>query len=317
MPVPLAMLTTRGARAIIINMENKVIPDFFAAARAVIESASVLCGNPIPLSECKVISPHKLDVPGFVPRSVLMFAAPYYSRMAAGDSHCRRTVSLYAVPRDYHIFFSELFAELKEKLTPEFPDVKFMCFADNSPIGEVAAASKAGLGMVGDNGLLITRRYGSFVFLSELICDIEPGEPGREYKVERCDGCGRCTAACPCECVDASDPSADRSADKRARCLSSLTQAKSEPDEAVVSLMRGEGDAPATVWGCDACQLVCPYNEDPGETQIEWFRRDLILNPTADEIESMTDDEFYKRAFSWRGRGVIGRNLKIAQGGEK
>ena len=282
-------------------------------------SAGVESGAVIPLSACRVIAPHKLAEQGFEPRSVLMFAAPYFSSEAAGDTHCKRSVSLYAVPRDYHIFFSELFAALREQLEPRFPGVKFICFADNSPIGEVAAASKAGLGMVGDNGLLITRRYGSFVFLGELIADLEIGDQDNPCQIERCDGCGRCTSACPCECiasdrgVDSSDPAADHSDDKRARCLSSLTQAKVAPDGSTTALMRGEGDAPETVWGCDACQLVCPYNEHPEETPIEWFRRDLILAPTEEGLAAMTDEEFAKRAFSWRGRGVIERNLKIVE----
>jgi epoxyqueuosine reductase len=298
------MLTMPNARVIIICMKNKVLPDFYAAARAVLEEASVLCGEPIPLSECKIISPHKLNSLDFLPRSVMMIAAPYYSRAAEGSAQCRRTLSLYAVPRDYHIFFSELFAELRERLAPLYPGTKFACFADNSPIGEVAAASKAGLGMIGESGLLITKRFGSFVFLGEIISDIEVGNPGKTYDIKRCDGCGRCTAACPCECTDV--------ADKKNRCLSALTQSKKDPDEETLELMRREG----TVWGCDVCQLVCPYNENPEETPIQWFRRDLILAPTENGLAAMTDEEFRSRAFAWRGRSVIGRNLKALGGDE-
>lgn len=297
-------------------MKNIEPSDFFAAAKAVLDAASVECGHPIPLSECRIISPHKLEVPGFEPRSVLMFAAPYFSREAAGDTGCPRSISLYAVPRDYHIFFAELFSELRERLGASFPDVKFMCFADNSPIGEVGPASKAGLGMIGDNGLLISRRYGSFVFLGELICDLDISEPGKLYPVERCDSCGNCQKACPVQCVDTDDPAADHSADKRARCLSSLTQTKSEPGSEVTSLMRGEGDSPVTAWGCDTCQLVCPYNIAPEETPIEWFRRDLILAPTKEGLAAMSDEEFKRRAFSWRGRSVIERNLQIVGSNE-
>ncbi len=279
--------------------------DFFAAAQSILTSASVLCGEPLPFSECRVIAPHKIAALGFEPHSVLMFAAPYFSHDAAGDTHCQRSISLYAVPRDYHLFFAELMNELRERLNPRFPGVKFECFADNSPIGEVGAASKAGLGMIGDNGLLINRKYGSFMFLGELICDIPADESGKKYEVELCGHCGNCRAACPCECIDG------QAVDKRARCLSSLTQAKSAPGDEIEALMRGERGADATIWGCDTCQLVCPYNISPEETPIEWFRRDLILRPTEEGLAAMTEDEFASRAFSWRGRSVIERNLKI------
>lgn len=299
------MLTMVAAHVIILNMNNGDLSGFYAAARNVIESASVICGRPIPLTECKVISPHKLNAPGFTPRSVMMLAAPYYTKAAASSSECRRTLSLYAVPRDYHIFYEELFSELRERLEPLFPCVKFRCFADNSPIGEVGAASKAGLGMIGENGLLITRRFGSFVFLGEIISDIELPDDGKEYNVELCDGCGRCTSACPCDST--------ASPEKRERCLSALTQSKKEPDAATLEIMKKQG----TVWGCDACQLVCPYNEAPEETPIEWFRRDLILAPTEDGLASMSEEEFRMRAFSWRGRSVIDRNIKAMKDSEK
>lgn len=298
------MLTMPGGRVIIIYMKNEALPDFYDAARKIAEEAGVLCGRPIPISECRIIAPHKLDEPSFTPRSIMMLAAPYYTKAAAGGAQCRRTISLYAVPRDYHIFYAELFAEFRERLEPLYPDVKFKCFADSSPIGEVAAASKSGLGMVGESGLLITRRYGSFVFLGEIITDIEVSEPGKTYEVERCDGCGRCKAACPCECTDSDD--------KRERCLSALTQSKKGLSENALRLMREKG----TVWGCDECQLVCPYNEAAEETPIEWFRRDLILSPSETELSAMTEEEFRARAFSWRGRAVISRNIKAVESGE-
>lgn len=298
------MLTMAGGHVIIVHMGNRFLPDFYDAAREVLEGAGVLCGRPIPLSECWIIARYRLQEPGFTPRSVMMVAAPYYTKAAAGGAHCRRTISLYAVPRDYHIFYSELFAELRERLGPLYPDVKFKCFADDSPIGEVAAASKAGLGMVGDNGMLLTQRYGSFVFLGEVISDIDISEPDKTYEAVRCDGCGRCQAACPCDCTGAPD--------KRERCLSALTQSKTEPDDVTLKLMRERG----TVWGCDECQLVCPYNENPEETPIEWFRRELILAPTEAELKSMTVEEFKNRAYSWRGRSVIIRNIKATQSGD-
>ena len=80
------MLTMPGGRVIIIYMKNEALPDFYDAARKIAEEAGVLCGRPIPISECRIIAPHKLDEPSFTPRSIMMLAAPYYTKAAAGGA---------------------------------------------------------------------------------------------------------------------------------------------------------------------------------------------------------------------------------------
>ena len=114
-----------------------------------------------------------------------------------------------------------------------------------------AVGCAAGLGVLGDNGLLITPRWGSFVFIGEIITLSEaPPEPA---PLKFCAHCGRCSAACP-------------SPDS---CLSALTQKKGALSAGEEELIRRSG----SVWGCDICQLACPCNDGAEETAIPEFAR--------------------------------------------
>ena len=86
-----------------------------------------------------------------------------------------------------------------------------------------------------------------------------------------------------------------------------ITQRKGELTESEADLMRKYN----TVWGCDLCQSACPYNRDPVKTPIEFFHRDRIQNLTRDTLDAMDKPTFLKRAFAWRGRKTVERNLDI------
>ena len=94
-------------------------------------------------------------------------------------------------------------------------------------------------------------------------------------------------------------------------CLSAVTQKKGDLSEDEKAYIKKYGSA----WGCDICQLVCPLVKkaiDGGaETPIEFFRENRIKNLTPEALSEMTDEEFKKRAFSWRGRATVERNLRL------
>lgn len=228
----------------------------------------------------------------FTPRSVIIYLLPYYAGEAVN-------ISRYAASLDYHIIISEVNEGIKSALIRDFPNAKMRGFGDHSPIDERYAALIAGLGILGDNGLLINEKYGSYVFIGDMITDIDPkllgaGEP---KEIRKCDSCGACRSACPTGIL--SDNGAD--------CLSALTQRKGELSDVEIALIKSCG----TVWGCDECQSSCPYNQNPDITPIDFFKRDRIPHLTREILDSMSKEEFKARAFAWRGRKVVERNLDI------
>ncbi len=250
----------------------------------------------LPLSLCRVHRPYKLEGLGFRaddPLFVIILAIPYYTEESA------KNISSYAIPRDYHLFCKELFTSLIPRLTARFEGKRFYGFADDSPIDEREAAALAGLGVLGENGLLITEKYSSYVFLGEIITDL-PLTLSGEFKIERCEGCGLCRAACPkAACGE---------------CLSALTQKKGELTPEERQAIKDHGSA----WGCDICSEVCPYTKRAIErgtiyTNIDFFRRELIPVLSSELVGSMSDSDFACRAYSWRKRDTIIRNLKILE----
>ena len=165
------------------------------------------------------------------------------------------------------------------------------------------AAARAGLGIIGKNGLLLTKEYGSYVFLGEIVTDMEI--PCESKEEQLCKDCGACSNACPAIVSE------------KSLCLSALSQKKgalSEEEEKILSQTN-------TVWGCDRCQECCPYNQRAKKSgtiysPIPFFNEDTLPSPSVEEIENMSDAEFASRAYSWRGRETILRNLHIQQKGD-
>lgn len=254
----------------------------------------------LPLSACRIIRPHLLERANISSGTVFMLAVPY--RTPACDEPSR-TISAYAVSRDYHLFFEELFDELLPYLAEKFPNNRFAAFADHSPISELHAAARAGLGVIGKNGLLLTEKYGSYVFLGEVVTDMEI--PCEVKEVKFCPDCGACADACPASVGD------------KKVCLSALSQKKgalSEEEEKILLTTN-------TVWGCDRCQECCPYNKRAKEagsiySPIPFFYENTLSSPSAEEIENMSDEEFAQRAYSWRGHETILRNLRMREKGD-
>ncbi|HEX3025915.1 MAG TPA: QueG-associated DUF1730 domain-containing protein [Clostridia bacterium] len=231
-------------------------------------------------------------------KTVIMALFPYYLPLE-GD----RRISRYAVPRDYHLTVGESLTAASKKLKEDFPDNEFVPFCDASPIPEVYAARLAGLGAAGRHGLLINREFGSFVFIGEIVTDLEvSGE--MEKAGEDCLSCGLCVRSCPGGAIGANGID-------RERCVSHLTQKKGVLTGEQERLIQKSG----SLWGCDICQDVCPMNRKIRETGLKPFRDDLKMTITPDELEQEDFAVRMKdRAFLWRGIGVLKRNLRILKG---
>lgn len=224
-------------------------------------------------------------------KTVIVCAFPY---LLPEDKYKDRNVSKYAVVADYHkVALSRLNSACAE-LEALYPDGEFAAFADNSAIPEVRAACLAGLGKEGRNSLLITGLYGSYVFIGEIVTTLDI--QATESAVEPCIGCGKCISACPANALTDSGII-------REKCLSEITQKKGELSEKEKELLAACGCA----WGCDICQDVCPMNKNAQTTQIEEFL--ASVRPCITE-----DTPAENRAYEWRGKKVIDRNIKIIKG---
>jgi epoxyqueuosine reductase len=188
-------------------------------------------------------------------------------------------------------------AEAKKHL----PDHHFALYGDHSPIAEVDAAARAGLGIIGKHGLLITPKYSSFVFVFGVFSDIPITPKHRE--VQYCEGCGACVRACPTRLKNGGE------------CLSSITQKKGVLTSSEEALMQRHG----TAWGCDICQNVCPHTikakkEGTIYTDSEWFNSRTLPMPDKSAVDR---NDFSERAYSWRGKDVFLRNLSLFVKNEK
>lgn len=241
-------------------------------------------------SDVRETAPHILGRAELIPRSVIVYLLPYY----AGETV---NLSRYAASRDYHILISEVNAALINTLKSFFPDSSSYGYGDHSPIDERHAALISGLGIAGDNGLIINEKYGSYIFIGDVVTDIPPDRLSADTPsvIRHCHSCGACKRACPTGILSG----------EGSDCLSAVTQRKGELSADEISLMRKYG----TVWGCDECQRVCPYNSSPKITPIEFFKEDRIPHLTRECLDAMSKEDFSRRAFAWRGRRTVERNL--------
>lgn len=225
-------------------------------------------------------------------RSVLVFLFPYLLEDAY---YSGLNISRYAVPADYHTIVGEMLEKFCRTLEREHPKEKFEPFCDNSPIPEVRCAALAGLGCIGENGLLIHPEYGSFVFIGEIVTTMR--FPAAPHTVAYCKRCGKCRTLCPAGAIR-------HTGVDKALCLSDVSQRKGELTQAQRRLLVSLNCA----WGCDACQTICPMNAGAKTTPLDIFRQTAVAHLRMPV--SMAG-----RAYAWRGEKVITRNLLLLSGG--
>ncbi len=185
----------------------------------------------------------RLLVPGA--KSVISLLFNYYPEQNQNPDAPK--VSKYAYGEDYHYVVKDKMKELVEYIRTNIGDVNGRVFVDSAPVLERAWAKKSGLGWVGKNSNLITKKHGSFFFVAEIICDLEliADGPVEDY----CGTCSRCIDACPTDAiikpyvVDGS------------KCISYFTiELKEQFPESITGKMDD------WIFGCDVCQDVCPWN---------------------------------------------------------
>jgi len=161
----------------------------------------------------------------------------------------RAYISRYTLGRDYHKLLRKRLAKLAERIAEEAGGGRYRAFVDSAPVLERALAERAGLGWIAKNTMLINERVGSWFFLGEIYTDLPlPADDARTSK--HCGSCRACLDICPTDAFVG-----PFQLDAR-RCISYLTiEHKGSIDPALRPLMGNR------IFGCDDCQLVCPWNK--------------------------------------------------------
>lgn len=221
----------------------------------------------------------RLLVPGA--KSVVSLLLNYHTDKKQADPKAPK-ISSYAYGKDYHFVIKEKLKELMQIIHREIGEVNGRVFVDSAPVMDKAWAAKSGLGWLGKNTNLISKKVGSFFFIAELIIDLE-----LDYDTPVTDHCGSCTA-----CIDAcpTDALLQPYQIDGSKCISYLTI---ELKENIPTEFKGQMDNWA--FGCDICQTVCPWNRfATPHDQPAFEPQEELLNLTKSEWQEMTSVVFNK-----------------------
>lgn len=231
--------------------------------------------------------PRRMDPERVLPgvQSLVCVALNYYTPTCHSRDPAKGKISRYAWGRDYHRVLGRRLKQLHLWMQAQFPDYRGRFYVDTGPVAEKPWAMQAGLGWIGKNGLLLTREYGSWVFLGVILTTL-PLIPDRPHTAH-CGTCSRCLEACPTQAIVSPGVVDSR------RCIAYHTlesHAEQIPAEIAQNLH-------SWVAGCDICQEVCPWNQRfarpsriPDFQPYPWN-----VAPDLQELARIGDEEFDRR----------------------
>lgn len=243
-------------------------------------------------------------------KSVIVIGLNYYRPVTETPPGYGR-IARYAYGRDYHKVLKGILKKVSNFIKKASPEAACRVCVDSAPLPEKNYAVEAGLGFMGKNTTLITKDFGSFVVLGEILTDLEldcdkPSEG-------TCGNCTRCLDACPTRALTGPGKMDAR------RCISYLTI--EHRGEISPELRAKIGDR---IFGCDLCQEVCPYNISLAkETKNPDFNRPVAGSTLPlEEILAIKDDEAFRQKFAgsplMRAKlAGLKRNARIASENEK
>ncbi len=223
-------------------------------------------------------------------RAVIVCLLPCY-----GGAYKGRNVARYAVYDDYHRTGGLLLESVCAALREAFPGEEFTPFIDASPLPEVRAAALAGLGVAGRHGMLIAPDIGADCFIAAVVTAL--ALPVSVPASGECLGCGACIAVCPTGALS-------EDGFCRERCRSFLTQKKG----ALLPEEEAQIRAGGLAWGCDICLDACPMNR----RELRGLPA-LLQNPQPAVTLANLDTLLPLKAYGYRGRAVMERNLRLIQ----
>ncbi|MCC7429589.1 tRNA epoxyqueuosine(34) reductase QueG [bacterium] len=215
--------------------------------------------------------------------SVISVAVNYYTKKEREESSLK--ISRYAWGNDYHEVLKKKLKKFYLELKRLIPETEGRFFVDTAPISDKIWALNSGIGWIGKHSNVITKEFGSWVFLGELLVNLEfdYDEPIKNF----CGSCTKCIDFCPTEAivepfvVDAN------------KCISYLTIELKAENPIPEKFKDKIGN---WIFGCDVCQDVCPWNiKFSKETkELEFREKEFLVNPKPEKILFLTKDEFEK-----------------------
>lgn len=232
-------------------------------------------------------NPKRQDITRVMPeaRSLICVALNYYTPHQRPNDRQHGKISRYGWGRDYHRVMQKRLKTLSAWLDSHHPDIQTRFYADTGPVQDKFWAQQAGIGWIAKNGNVITREYGSWVFLGEVLTnlDLDPDRPHTPH----CGTCTRCLEACPTAAIVAPGV-IDAN-----RCIAyhTIENRNATLPAAIAHHMEG------WVAGCDICQDVCPWNQRfAQETDIpDCQPYPWNIAPTLDELATLDDAEWHRR----------------------
>ena len=215
-------------------------------------------------------------------KSVISLGMNYYTGYGQGELKSENKFSNYAWGEDYHDILKSKLYKLLNWMKIEIPDLNGIACVDTSPVMDKVWAQRAGLGWQGKHTNLITTDFGSWLFLGELLVDIEL-DYDELFSEDLCGSCTSCIDACPTQALGEYEIYAEK-------CISYLT-------------IEHRGDFPDNrselhnwIYGCDICQEVCPWNEKFAQvtTQNYFYPKKEILYWTNEDWERIDEEGFRK-----------------------
>jgi epoxyqueuosine reductase len=218
-------------------------------------------------------------------QSVVCVALNYYTPQVRSTDPAVAKISRYGWGRDYHRELHRRLKRLSRWLEAQSPEIRTRYYADTGPVQDKVWAERAGVGWIAKNSNVITREFGSWVFLGEVLTNValDPDQPHTQH----CGTCTRCLDACPTGAiaqpfvVDANRCIAYHTIENRAEQL----------PEAIASNMQG------WVAGCDICQDVCPWNQRfATPTDVEAFQPyPWNVAPALTDLATLSNEEWNRR----------------------
>jgi epoxyqueuosine reductase len=220
------------------------------------------------------------EITGFEAKSIISLLTSYFPDKIPDFKNFK--IAKYALGKDYHKVLRIRGQELIEKLKEYYPEAEFRFYTDSVPLSERYFAVQSGLGFIGKNSCLINQEYGSYVFVSDIITNLE----SNNYDVPLNKDCGNCTLcekSCPTNALDNGFLDAKK-------CIAYHTiESRDEIPENIANAIVDQ------LFGCDICQDVCPLNKGKNKHKNPDFKLcEEIENFDINSLKSLSNRQFLK-----------------------